>query len=200
MRQTTRDLYTAAAEIRTEDIPDVEEQKADLEAEVREEYESYAAVPQSVKQQHEQYRQQLRELEGTAETFEHYADLWSDGDDCEFTLEELNGDEFAKVVDTVSGASAEGDLPDGLGMVTSLEYATVGKPAGAPADPGEWPAAVVNDLFEQLNNITAPQGVDVGNDSLASVFDGDDSGAATDGETPPAMEEFASLTDTPDAR
>lgn len=186
LRTRTRDLYTAAQEIRGQDIPDVEEQRERLVTRLREEATEDDTEPLDVADQsdHQRYRrltEQLRELHGTADTYEHYADEWSaDADACEFVLQELNGDEYAATLDAVSNQAAkqarqDGDLPDGYGQVKALEYGVEDIPDGAPADPGAWPAAIVTELFATLNEITAPEGVDLGNESLVEALseDGD---------------------------
>jgi hypothetical protein len=199
LRQTTRDLTEAAREIREDELPAVRDQIDDLEAEARREFDSAADIPAEKEAEYQQLRQQAKELHGTADTFEHYADEWADGDTCEFVLEELNGDEYAAVIDAVSQeagrqARAEGTLPEGFGQVKALEYGVVSKPQGAPADPGLWPAAIVTDLFAQLESITAPEGVGLGNSSLASVI-GDEE---PDTDLPPAVDPIESEAVRPD--
>lgn len=196
LRQRERDLYDAARELREEDIPEVEQQRADLEAEFGDAHPS--DIPADVQQQYQALGQQLRELAGTADTYEHYADEWSDGDECLFVLEELNGDAYAATIDAVSAEAArqarqDGGLPEGYGKVKALEYGVVEKPDAAPADPGVWPAAVMNELFATLNDITAPSGVDLGNESLGSLDatpaseSGGSDTAATEPTQPPTM-------------
>lgn len=191
LRRQTVDLYAEAESIREGDLADARERKREFESEVAKKYDGYVEVPASVRETHEQLKQQIRELEGDAQTLEHYADEWTDWDaepdreTCPFVLEELNGDEWAATVDAVNDAVAEGgSVPEGLGRVKGLEYGVEDIPAGWPADPGQWPAAVVNTLFTELEDLTAPRGVDLGNDSLASVFDGE-STDATATATPP---------------
>jgi hypothetical protein len=174
LRRTERDLYAAADEMRAEEIPDVEARRDDLLESLTAEYDDVADVPAEDQARYEQLNQRLEELHGTANTYEHYADEWADGDECLFVLEELNGDEWAATVDAVraeaSGQAQAGAIPEGYGRVKALEYGVVEIPEGCPADPGVWPAPVVNELYEQLESITAPSGVDLGNSSLADAM------------------------------
>lgn len=187
LRRTDRDLFEAAREVRETDIPRLQAKRDDLEQRAREEYDDPEGVPGDLEREYQQYGQQLRELHGTADTYEHYAEAWSgDGETCVFVLEELNGDEYARTIDAVSAearrqAREDGDLPDGYGQVKALEFGVVDLPAECPPEPGQWPAAIVGELFSQLNDITAPAGVDLGNESLADVVRGE-----SDGDGPPA--------------
>jgi len=176
LRRTTRDIYDAAAEIRDEDIPEVEAAREDLVAEAEREYGDAADAPAEMHQRYQRLTQQLRELHGTAGTYEHYADQWS-GDDgeCAFVLEELNGDEWAATVDAIRAeggrnANGQGQIPEGYGRVKALEYGVESVPEHCPPDPGVWPAPVVNELYSELESITAPSGVSLGNSSLADAM------------------------------
>lgn len=188
LRRTERDLYTAAEEIREGDIPKAREEKERVEEEARE-YGDIQHVPQELHERHERLKQRIRELVGTADTYEEYADRWTDdgASECLFVLEEHNGDEYAATIDAVTGeAESQGrreSIPEGYGRVKALEYGVKEKPTGAPADPGQWPAPIVNELFEELQAITAPSGVDLGNESLEQ-----------------AMQQRKTNPDTPDAR
>lgn len=189
LRQTTRDLFTAAEEIRDEDIPKVETERQKVVSKA-EEYDGPEGAPRKLHTRYQELTQALKELHGTADGVEHYAEAWSETDTCVFVLEELNGDEYAATVDAVSQqarqqAREDGDLPEGYGRIKALEYGVADIPGGCPPEPGEWPAVVVNDLFEQLNDITAPSGVDLGNESLSEAMQGER--APT--ETPEADEE-----------
>lgn len=174
LRQTTRDLYAAAEEIRADELPEVKQEREQLKQRAIEEYGTPEEAPMELHQQFQQLTQQIRELAGTADTYEHYADEWSDGTDCTFTLEEFNGDEYAQVIDAVSAEAArqreDGTIPEGFGQVKALEYGVTDKPPGAPADPGMWPAPIVTELYDALESITAPPEVDLGNESLASAM------------------------------
>lgn len=184
LRQTTRDLYTAAEEIRDEEIADVKAQKSEYGERLLAEYDTWRDVPGDERQRYETgFDQQIRELAGTADTYEHYAAEWTDddGDTCEFVLEELNGDEWAATVDAVSQQAQSGDIPEGYGRVKALEFGVEEIPDGWPADPGVWPAPIINELFEALEGITAPSGVNLGNDSVRSLFE-----TATETPTPAA--------------
>lgn len=175
LRQTERDLYAAADELREEDIPELEAEREDLIATANDEHGTIRDVPAEMQQRYEQLTQGIRELYGTADTYEHYADQWSDGDTCVFVLEELNGDEWAATIDAVRAEAGQqasaGAVPEGYGRVKALEYGVVDIPDECPADPGVWPAPVVNELYETLEDITAPSGVDLGNSSLAAAMD-----------------------------
>jgi hypothetical protein len=174
LRRTERDLYAAADEMRAEEIPDVEARRDDLLESLTAEYDDVADVPAEDQARYEQLNQRLEELHGTANTYEHYADEWADGDECLFVLEELNGDEWAATVDAVSREAAQqagaGAVPEGHGRVKALEYGVTTLPGDAPADPGKWPAPVVNELYDALESITAPRGVELGNSSLADAM------------------------------
>jgi hypothetical protein len=185
LRRAERDLYAAADELRAEDIPDVEQQRDDLVADAREEYGDPADAPAEMHNRYQQLTQQLRELHGTAETYEEYADRWSDGEACVFVVEELNGDEWAATIDAVRAEGGQeaiqsGTVPEGFGRVKALEYAIEDIPADCPPDPGAWPAPIVNELYSVLEDITAPSGVALGNSSLADAMRADDS-ADSDG-------------------
>jgi len=181
LRQTERDLYAAAAEIREDDIPEVEQARQDLVAEAEREYGDAADAPDRMHARYQQLTQQLRELHGTADTYEHYADEWSgDGETCVFTIEELNGDEWAATVDAIRAeggrdAAQSGQVPEGFGRVKALEFGVESVPEDCPSDPGVWPAPVVNELYSQLENITAPSGVELGNSSLSAAMGEGDS-------------------------
>jgi hypothetical protein len=171
LRQTERDLYAAAAELRSE-AEDAAERREEITREARER--NGEAIPDELDREFRRLGEQRREALGTAQTYEHYADAWTDEDtdECVFILEELNGDAYAAVADAVnSEAARQGTIPQGFGRIKALEYGVVAKPEGAPADPGRWPAAIVSELFDCLEAITAPSGVDMGNDSLASALD-----------------------------
>ena len=187
LRQAERDLYAAAADLREDDAATIREEMATLEAEIQDDPDiaDAADIPAEKEQQYQRLRQALRETYGTADTYEHYADQWADGEACVFVLEELNGDEYAATIDAVSQEAAtqarqDGSLPEGFGKIKALEYGVVDIPAGCPADPGVWPAPIVNELFDALQTITAPEGVDLGNASLAAALsDSDDEEGAT---------------------
>lgn len=176
LRQTERDLLVAAEELRSTEIADLKDRRQELE-------ERYAEtppedIPADAEQEYQQAAEAIREAAGTADTYEHYGRRWGDDDGCVFVLEELNGDEYARVIDSVTAeagrqARQDGSLPEGYGRVKSLEFGVVEKPDAAPADPGEWPAPIVNELFVSLNEITAPSGVDLGNESLKSATSSD---------------------------
>jgi regulator of replication initiation timing len=197
LRQTERDLYAAATDLREDDAAAIREEMADLEAEIQaaDDIERPADIPAEKEQQYQQLRQALRETYGTADTYEHYADQWTDGEACVFVLEELNGDEYAATIDAVSQEAAkqarqDGSLPEGYGKIKALEYGVVDIPDGCPADPGVWPAPVVNELFDALQTITAPEGVDLGNASLAAALNDSDEGV-----TAAAVGDVATVTD-----
>lgn len=172
LRRTERDLFAAAAEIREADIPEAREEKSEFEATLREDYDDPSNVTQREQAKFEEYKSQIEDLAKTAETYEHYAEEWSaDGEECVFVLEEFNGDEWAATGDAVNEqAVTRESMPANFGKVKALEYSVEEVPDGAPADPGLWPAPIVNELFEALNNIGAPSGVDLGNESLSGVF------------------------------
>ena len=177
LRQTECDLFDAAQTLRDETIPEVETARDDLVAEAEAEYGDPADAPGEMHRQYQQLTTQLRELIGTAETYEHYAGQWADADgECTFVLEELNGDEWAATVDAVraeggANATSQGEIPEGYGRVKALEYGVKSLPSEAcPADPGVWPAPVVNELYTELEGITAPDGVSLGNSSLAEAM------------------------------
>lgn len=179
LRRTAVDLYELAEEHRS-DAADAREEKERVENTARdiisdpeEDAKSVAGLPDDLRQEFEQCKARIEQHLTSAESLEHYADQWSDGDACEFTLEELNGDEYAAVMDTASAnAQADGSIPQGLGGIKSLEFGVVDIPDPVEADPGEWPAVVVNDLFQELNDITTPEGVDLGNESLRQAVEG----------------------------
>jgi len=190
LRQTERDLYDAADELRDE-AAEIKEQIETLEEQTREEFDGPNEIPQERERQYQQLRQQYQELIGTADTYEHYAEEWSDDDECVFVMEELNGDEFAAVIDAVSQeagnqARAEGSLPEGYGRIKALEFGVTDVPEYCSPTPGEWPAAIVNELFEELNDITSPAEVDLGNESLRGLWDDET-------ETPVAVDESVAL-------
>lgn len=180
LRQTERNLSTAAEEIRNDEIPEVRDEKQSFGESLRDQYETWQDVPADERQQYEQgFDQQIRELAGTADTYEHYAEEWTDdGAAPVFTLEELNGDEWAATVDAVSQQAQTGEIPEGYGRVKALEFGVEDIPDGWPADPGTWPAPIINELFETLESITAPSGVELGNDSVRSLFEGNASDRA----------------------
>lgn len=172
LRTTTRDLYDAAEELEA-DAEDVAEQIETLEAEAREEYPD-GDVPQEKEREYQLLRQQYKQLIGTAETYKHYAAIWKadDADECEFVISELNGDSFAKVMDTVQAEAArDGTVPDQLGKVESLRYALEDIPENAPSNPGEYPAPIVGELYEALQSITSPPEAEAGNgETLAAAI------------------------------
>lgn len=186
LRQTERDLYVAAEELRG-DATEFRQRREDLEHEFA--GTDPSDIPDDAEREYQRLAEQIKEAEGTANTYDHYADEWSvDGAGCVFVVEELNGDEYAATIDAVSAeagrqAREDGSLPQGYGRVKALEYGIVDKPPGAPADPGQWPAPIVGELFDALQNLTAPSGVELGNESLASAVSGR-TGETPD--TPPA--------------
>jgi len=183
LRQRERDLRDAIAELREEDIPELRKQKQNIENEAQarvsspeHEAESVHDLP-NLQRRHEQLTEQIQNAYETADGLEHYADEWvGEGEPCVFVLEELNGDEYAKTVDTVTAAAAgpdatAQDVPRGLSMVESLKYGVEDVPGECPTDPGKWPAVVFNELFESLDSLTTPSEMDLGNDSLADALD-----------------------------
>lgn len=183
LRRTTVDLYDLAEEHRA-DAQDAREDKGALEAKARElvadddreDIGGVSDLPTDMRQEHEQCKQLITQHLSSAESLEHYADQWGDGDTCEFTLQELNGDEYANVLDTASAsarAQANGQIPQGLGGIKSLEFGVIDIPDSPDLepDPGHWPAVIVNDLFQELNEITTPSGVDLGNESLRQAVE-----------------------------
>jgi len=185
LRTTTRDLFTAAEELE-QDAADIEEQIEDLEQEVREEYDEPEDIPVEKEQTYQRLKAQYRELVGTAETYKRYAAIWTpeeDAETCEFVLSELNGDSFAKVMDTVQAeAQKDGTVPNELGKVESLRYALEDVPEDAPSNPGKYPAAIVGELYIALQSITSPPEVEAGNEeSLRAVLSDGDPVSPADG-------------------
>jgi hypothetical protein len=170
--ETTVDLAAKAEELR-ERAEEVREQRDELVAEAREEYGDADDAPERLHERYDELSERMKDLLGTADTYQRCVDEWGGG---EFDLVELNTDEFAAVLDAVSAEAAQqrredGDLPDGYGRVKSLEYGVESKPPGAPASPGEWPPAVSNELWAELNDLSTPSEVDLGNGSLAAAMD-----------------------------
>lgn len=182
LRTTTRDLYEAAEELEA-DAEDVEERIEALEQEASEEYPD-GDVPADLEREYQQLKAQYRQIIGTVETYKHYAAIWTDegADTCEFTLTELNGDEFAKVMDTVQAEAAKsGSVPDQLGKVESLRFALEDIPDGAEPNPGEWPAPIVGELYDALQSITSPPEVEAGNGETLAAAIGAEQAAPADG-------------------
>ena len=173
LRETTVDLADKAAELRAE-AEQIRDERDALVAEARDEYGDPEEAPDELHERYADLTERLKSTLGTAETYERCVDEWGGG---AFVLKELNTDEFAATLDAVSAEAAQqrredGDLPDGYGRVKSLEYGVEDKPPEAPAHPGEWPPAVSNELWAELNDLSTPTGADLGNASLAGAMDG----------------------------
>jgi len=172
LHETTVDLAEKAAELR-EDAADIRAERATLVDEARAEYDDAADAPDEVHDRYAELTERLKSTLETAAKYEECVEEWGGG---EFRIQELNSDEFAATLDAVSAEAAnqrraDGDLPDGFGRVKSLEYGVEAKPDGAPAHPGEWPPAVSNELWAELNDLSSPEAVDLGNESLAAAMD-----------------------------
>jgi hypothetical protein len=174
-RETTVSLDDLAAEIRDERIPELKAERQAYVDDVAADLDDAEDPRPEHERQFERFNQQIRAAEGTAQSLEHYAD--AAGDDDEFHLRELNADQFAAVLDTVDQAGtqqrrAEGDLPKGVGMVESLKRGVVAVPEGFDSDPGAWPAALVQVLHGELDDLTTADEseVELGNESLADAL------------------------------
>lgn len=169
---TTVDLGEKADTLRAE-ADDIRDERAALVEKAREEYGTAEDAPDSV---HGEYADLTAELKATLQTaakYEECVEAWGGG---EFELQELNTDEYAAVLDAVSAEATnqrreQGDLPDGYGKKKALEYGVESKPPEAPPNPGEWPPAVTNELWAELNDLSTPSEVDLGNESLAAAMD-----------------------------
>jgi len=168
----TVDLAAKASTLR-EEADDIREERAALVEQAREEYGDPDDAPDDL---HDEYASLTADLKATVQTaakYEECVDEWGGG---EFELQELNTDEYAATLDAVSAEATnqrreEGDLPDGYGKKKALEYGVESKPPEAPPNPGEWPPAVTNELWAELNDLSTPSEVDLGNESLAAAMD-----------------------------
>jgi hypothetical protein len=170
--ETTVDLADKAEQLR-EQAAELRDEREQLVADATAEYDGPADAPDDVHDEFADLREAEKAALETAAKYERCVDAWGGG---EFTLRELNTDEFAATLDAVSAEAAnqrreDGDLPDGYGKKKSLEYGVKSKPPDAPADPGEWPPAVTNELWTELNALSTPDEVDLGNASLAAAMD-----------------------------
>jgi hypothetical protein len=187
LRTNTIDLVEEANRLREEDAADIQKQQEEYLAEVMETYDSLADAPPYAHQRYEQFNQQYREVIGTAETYEEYAERWGDGDSLEVTVSEPNGDEWAKIMDE-SSAEAErqqrqgGSIPEGFGRKLAVDLCTTDLPEAMPADVGTWPAPIVQEVYAAIESITAPDGVDLGNESLSQAWKDAETATHTSGE------------------
>jgi hypothetical protein len=174
-REKSVSLSDLAAEIRDERIPELKQARQEYVAEVESELDDAEEIPPEYEADFQQFNKQIQNAEGTAQSLDHYAA--EAGEDDEFHLRELNADQFAAVLDTVDQAGteqrrAEGDLPKGVGMVESLKRGVVECPDGFEPDPGAWPAALVQVLHGELDDLTTADAseVDMGNSTLADAL------------------------------
>lgn len=174
-RETTISLSALAAEIRDERIPEIKAERDSFVAEVKAELDDGESIPTKYERQYQQFNKRVQKAEGTAQSLDHYAS--EANGEASFRLEELNADQFAAVLDTVDQAGtqqrrAEGDLPAGVGMVESLKRGVRDVPEGFEADPGAWPAALVQVLHGELDDLTTADAseVELGNESLAAAL------------------------------
>jgi len=174
-RETTVSLSELAADIRDDRIPELKADREAFVAEVDAELADDESIPTKYERQFQQFNSRIKNAEGTAQSLDHYA-AEADGE-ATFRLRELNADQFAAVLDTVDQAGtqqrrAEGDLPAGVGMIESLKRGVVDTPERFENDPGAWPAALVQVLHGELDDLTTADDseVDLGNSTLADAL------------------------------
>lgn len=171
LHETTVDLAAKADELRA-DAAELRDERAALVERARDEFDDADDAPDDLHERYDELTDAIAETLGTAEKYEECVDAWDGG---EFVIQELNTDEYAATLDAVSAEAAEqrrddGDLPDGFGRTKALEYGVESKPPDAPPRPGEWPPAVTNELWAELNDLSTPTEVDLGNESLAAAM------------------------------
>ena len=186
LRTRTVDLYELAEELREDDLQPILDRKAELEARIREEYDDPGEVPAATRQEFQQLRDQAESIAEQANTYEHYAEMWSgDSDDgAYFTLQELSGDAYVRAIDESmqDGINTQtGGPPVGLSSKAAVEFALQDVPEHCPPDPGKWPAEILEELYSQLDEFGSPEGVDLGNESLGEVLNAP---ADKNGDTP----------------
>lgn len=174
-RETTVSLSALADRIRDERIPEIKAERSVYVDEVESELDDDEDPRPEHERAFQRYNERIRAAEGTAQSLDHYAE--AAGADDAFHLRELNADQFAAVLDTVDQAGtqqrrAEGDLPKGVGMVESLKRGVRDVPEGFDADPGAWPAALVQVLHGELDDLTTADDaeVELGNESLTDAL------------------------------
>lgn len=183
MRQITVNMAEEVNRIRDERLPEIEQGKQDLVEQFEEEYESYKEVPSEEEAAFDKLEEKRIELEGRAETFEHYIEEWNGS---KFVIRELDTGAVAAIQDEVSEKSFEFDLEQGeieggtpkqgYGMVETLRRAIAQQPEGAPTKPhpeageqiapGQYPHQVGMWLYEKINNFNAIGEAELGNSSL----------------------------------
>jgi hypothetical protein len=176
-REKAVSLHDLADRIRTERIPEIKEERdefveavvSDLDPE-----QDVGDASRADKERYQKYNEQIKSAVGTAESLEHYAQNAGD-EPGEFVLRELNADQFAAVLDTIEAAGSQrrGDsLPKGVGMNESLKRGVVSAPDAFDSDPGAWPAALVQVLHSELDEITTADDdeVELGNATLEEAM------------------------------
>jgi hypothetical protein len=120
-------------------------------------------------------------LQQRAETFRHYADDWTEGDEeADIVVHELTAAEYTAAADEAAAArqSLDGDSDRrNLARLKVVEQAVDEVPSGAPADPGKWPGAVFEAVHAAIDQIGTPAGsgddmeLSPGNSLAAAVSD-----------------------------
>jgi hypothetical protein len=158
MREKTVTIAGMAADLRENRIADLREQREAFVESLKSEYDDLEAVPPEDKETFEEYNDEIDTVKQTAASLEHYAEE-CDGDG-EFTLRELNMDQFAATVDEVDQLREqqrreEGNLPKGAMMSAALSRGVVACPDSFDDDPGAWPAVVARNVHDELDSLGA---------------------------------------------
>lgn len=153
-------------QIRNEEVLPRIQQIEDIR-EKAEEYDKPWEIPDELEQRYERLQRERKNLEGEADTLEHYADEWG-GDT--FEIRELSAGGVGMIQDDVAEASnidvqGGGTPKGGYARTRATEVAVKSKPDGAP--PIEDMAdAVVDWLYDAIDEFNTTGEVEMGNFSL----------------------------------
>jgi len=132
-----------------------------------EEFDNPWEIPDDLEQRYERLQREIKNLEGEADTLEHYADEWGSGT---FEIRELSAGGVGMIQDDVAEASdidvqGGGTPKGGYARTRALEVAVKSKPDDAPPVE-EMPDAVVDWLYDCIDEFNTTGDVEMGNFSL----------------------------------
>lgn len=154
-------------EIRDERIPPRVAQVRQIRQTAVEEFDEPWMIPDELEQRYQRLKTEIKNLNGEAETLEHYAEAW--GDDT-WKIRELSVGGVGMIQDDVAEASdadmrGGGTPAVGFSRTRTLEVAVVDGPTEAP-DPADIPDSVGDWLYDCVDEFNTTGGVDLGNTSL----------------------------------
>lgn len=169
-RTTTIQMLDRVDQLRDDLLPPLRAELEAIEDEAAE-YDDLWDIPDDLERRYEQAQQEVKALEGEADTLEHYAEEW--GDD-EFVIREFSVGGVGRVQDDVAEASnvdmrGDGTPKAGYARQRAIAIALKDKPTSAP-DVEELPDAIGDWLYDCIDEFNTTGEVSLGNSSLRAAM------------------------------